>query len=168
MLDRTRQHWDSTGSGSDRVLSKRLLRKAPGRYRSRYCTAACPNVSWFDLVRQHLAKLEARLVAALRSLISHNYPPEVFALSFEVFSDTFTSGFPARAFFMDRTNCEYFLYVNGEATYPSPIDPWLLDIDSTYPAEIEDDFLSRDPDLNTWDIATSEFISWFSECWDKA
>jgi hypothetical protein len=93
-------------------------------------------------VRQHLAKLEARLVAALSSLIGHSYPMEVFALSFEVFSNSFTEGFPARAFFMDRTNCEYFLYVNGEATYPSPIDPELLDIDSTYPEELEDDFLS--------------------------
>jgi hypothetical protein len=119
-------------------------------------------------VRRHFAKLEPTLVVALRSLIGHSYPAEVFALSFEVFSDSFTEGFPARAFFMDRINCEYFLYVNGEATYPSPIDPELLDIDSTYPEELEDDFLSRDPDLNTWDIATSEFILWFSECWDKA
>lgn len=120
------------------------------------------------LVRQHLTKLDARLVAALRSLISYNYPTEVFALSFEVFNDSFDSQFPARAFFMDRANCEFFLYVNGEATYPSPIDPELLDIDYIYPEEIEDGFLSRDPNLDTWDIATSEFIAWFSECWGKA
>ncbi len=47
---KSKQHWYtrrySTGSGSDRVPpSKRLLCKAPGRYRSRYCT----NVAWFDL-----------------------------------------------------------------------------------------------------------------------
>jgi hypothetical protein len=120
------------------------------------------------LERQHLAKLDARLVAALRSLIGHTYPPEVFALSFEIFSDSFTSQFPARAFFIDRMNCEYFLYVNGEATYPSPIDPEIIDVDCIYDTDIEDVFLSRDPDLNTWDIATSEFIAWFSGCWDKA
>src|SRR5262245_56112029 len=64
-LNRTRQHWYmrwySTGSGSDRAPTacggtvpgavatgrppKRTLRKAPGRYRSRYCT----NVAWPDL-----------------------------------------------------------------------------------------------------------------------
>src|SRR5262245_28929592 len=103
------------------------------------------------VVRQHLAKLDARLVATLRSLIGHNYPPEVFALSFEIFSDSFTSQFPARVFFMDRMNCEYFLYVNGEATYPSPIAPEILDIDRIYAEEVEDAFLSRGSDLNTWD-----------------
>src|SRR2546422_602892 len=41
-----------TGSGSDRAPSKAPSPSAPGRYRSRYCTAACLNVAWFDLVDQ--------------------------------------------------------------------------------------------------------------------
>src|SRR5262245_53170428 len=50
LLDRARQHWRTrrygTGSGSDRAPTDRALRRAPGRYRSRYRT----NVTWFDLV----------------------------------------------------------------------------------------------------------------------
>src|SRR6266498_4033086 len=49
-LNRARQHWHTrrygTGSGSDRAPAERALRRAPGRYRSRYRT----NVTWFDLV----------------------------------------------------------------------------------------------------------------------
>jgi len=53
-------------------------------------------------VQAHLAVLDQELVVVLRALIEHRYPPEVFAISFEVFSDSFTSQFPARAFFVDR------------------------------------------------------------------
>src|SRR6266545_5043340 len=52
-LNRARQHWHTrrygTGSGSDRAPAERALRRAPGRYRSRYRTAACANVVWPDL-----------------------------------------------------------------------------------------------------------------------
>ncbi len=45
-LNRTKQHWYSTGSGSDRAPCKEgVSMGAPGRYRSRYCTAACTNVA---------------------------------------------------------------------------------------------------------------------------
>src|SRR6266540_1991689 len=49
-LNRTKQHWYSTGSGSDRAPCKEgVSMGAPGRYRSRYCTAACTNVACSDL-----------------------------------------------------------------------------------------------------------------------
>ncbi len=50
ILNRTKQHWYSTGSGSDRAPCKEgVSMGAPGRYRSRYCTAACTNVACSDL-----------------------------------------------------------------------------------------------------------------------
>jgi hypothetical protein len=119
-------------------------------------------------VHQHLAPLEHDLITTLHKLIIYLYPPEVFALCFEVFSDGFTSGFPARAFFMDRSNCEYFIYVNGKANYPSPIDPGLLDIPAVYPYELEAAFAAQDETVDLWDIACTEFILWFAACWDKA
>jgi len=119
-------------------------------------------------VRDHLSELDGQLVAALRKLVEYQYPPEVFALDIEIFSDTFTSQFPARAFFLDRENCEFFLYENGVAKYPSPIDPAILDIDCIYPDEMEEEFVSLDQKLDPWSAATSEFISWFASCWEKA
>jgi len=38
--------------------SKRPLSKAPGHYRSRYRTAACSDVVWFDLVNNAGVDLE--------------------------------------------------------------------------------------------------------------
>lgn len=119
-------------------------------------------------VKRHLTDIDSRLVGALGALIAHQYPPEVFSLSFEVFSDSFTSQFPARAFFMDRDNCEHFVYVNGKAEYPSPIDPEILELDGIYPEELEEQFEEANPDHDAWSLATSEFIAWFYECWRKA
>src|SRR5262245_22357369 len=44
-----RRHWYGTGSGSDRAPIETPSSQGPGRHRSRYRTAACPNVVWFDL-----------------------------------------------------------------------------------------------------------------------
>ena len=120
------------------------------------------------MVRNHLSQLESDIVYALKEVIEYQYPEELFALDIEVFSDSFTSQFPARAFFLDQKNCEYFVYENGVATYPSPIDPEFLKIECVYPEEMEEKFVSLDPALDPWSIATSEFISWFSSCWNKA
>jgi len=119
-------------------------------------------------VKRHLSGFENRLVGALKSLITHQYPPEVFSLSFEVFSDSFTSQFPARAFFMDRENCEHFIYVDGKAEYPSPIDPQLLEVDGIFPEELEEQFDEANPDGDAWSLSASEFIAWFHTCWLKA
>jgi hypothetical protein len=42
----------------------------------------------------------------------------VVALDFEVFSARWSEGFPARAFFMNESNSEHFIYVDGKAEYP--------------------------------------------------
>ena len=119
-------------------------------------------------VREHLAPLDGDLVPVLGQLATHAYPPEVVALDFEVFGDAFTSRFPARAFFMDADNCEFFVDVDGTATYPSPVDPDLLASDGVYPEELEDKLAAADPDLDPWALATGEFIAWFADCWVRA
>jgi hypothetical protein len=119
-------------------------------------------------VRKHLEPLAKNLVPLLSQLIRHKYPKEVEALVFEVFSDGFTSGFPARVFFMDGENSEFFIYENGEAQYPSPIDPDLLDIEQVYPDELEERFSSQDEDLDTFTLAGLELIDWFAKCWNQA
>lgn len=119
-------------------------------------------------VRNGLAKLDTEIASALSSLIAHEYPDEVFALSFEVFSDGFTSGFPVRAFFMDRTNTEYFVMEDGKANYPSPVDPELIETECVYPEELEDELEVSSPDLDAWEIATDELIQWFGKHWQRS
>lgn len=116
-------------------------------------------------VRASLTKLDERIENVLRSLIEYQYPQEVFALSFEVFPDGFTSGFPIRAFFMDRSNTEHFLFEDGQAKYPAPVDPGLLVIDQVYTEELEEQLEESSPDSDPWDIASRELIQWFSEHW---
>lgn len=116
-------------------------------------------------VRTGLAQLDAPIEAALTSLVRHPFPQEVYALAFEVFGNGFTSGFPVRAFFMDRTNTEYFVWEGGQAEYPSPIDPGLLDIDHVYPYEVEEALEAVSPDSDPWAIASEELIPWFASHW---
>jgi hypothetical protein len=119
-------------------------------------------------LREALRALEDALVAVLRQLVEHDYPPEVAAVDFEVFSDTWSEGFPARAFFMDESNCEHFIYVDGKAEYPSPVDPALLDVPHVVTPEYADSVFDRDPNLDTFTLGTEEFIPWFAGCWRKA
>ena len=115
-----------------------------------------------------LYPLQTSLIAALKQIIEHRYPPEVVAVAFEVFPDTWSRRFPARAFFLDGSNNEHFIYVNGEATYPSPIDPGILDAPHIITSEYENSILARDPTLDTVSIGADEFIAWFALCWGKA
>jgi hypothetical protein len=116
-------------------------------------------------IREGLTRLDTQIEGVLHSLIEHRYPPEVFALSFEVFGDGFTSGFPVRAFFMDRSNTEYFLWEDGQAKYPSPVDPGLLEIDRVYAEELEEELQGSAPELDAWEIASDELIQWFAKHW---
>ena len=129
---------------------------------------SAPEQEFQQLVRAGLAALDADLTRALASLVRHEYPTEVLALDFEVFSDGFTRGFPVRAFFLDHQNSEFFIYVDGQATYPSPVDPGLLEIDCVYPEEIEEALTSASPESDPWHIATAELFDWFLACWRKA
>ncbi|WP_312319008.1 hypothetical protein [Stenotrophomonas sp.] len=119
-------------------------------------------------VRSSLSQLDGQLIPVLESLISHQYPAQVAALDFEIFSDQFTEGFPVRAFFLDNTNTECFVYVDGRATYPSPVDPGLLEIDCVYPVSHEEQLEMASSDSDLWQIATSELLDWFLACWMKA
>ncbi len=119
-------------------------------------------------VRNHLDKLTDQLVPVLKQLVEYSYVPEVKSLDFEVFCDGFTEGFPVRAFFMDEENCEYFIYVDGQAQYPGAIDPDLLEIESVYTVDLEEKYLEQDEDLDTFTAAGELLITWFAECWKKA
>ena len=130
--------------------------------------ASDPQSTFRERVREHLATLEQQFLPVLASLVSHKYPKDVAVLDFEVFSDSFTSGFPARAFFMDNSNSEFFLYVNGEAQYPCPVDPELLNVDQIYPESLESDLTTESPESDPWGLATAEFIAWFHSCWSKS
>jgi hypothetical protein len=119
-------------------------------------------------VRACLAPHRVQLSEVLGRLIQHRYPAEVAAIDFEVFSDGFTTGFPVRAFFLDRYNTEFFQFIDGKAVYPCPIDPGLLDIDSVYPEELEDELTSASPESDPWHLATEELFKWFRSCWLSA
>lgn len=116
----------------------------------------------------YLAKLTDELQPILKQLIEHDYPQEVATLAFEVFVDSFSSQFPVRVFFMDKDNTEYFIYHDGKAAYPSPVNPNLLDIDHVYPDEFEEEYIDKDEDLDPWQIATNALIEWFSQSWIAA
>ena len=119
-------------------------------------------------VRIHLDRLTDQLTPVLKQLIEYSYVPEVKSLDFEVFCDGFTYGFPVRVFFMDEDNCEHFIYVDGQAQYPCPIDPGLLEIERVYSPELEEMYFQQDEDLDTFMAAGETLVTWFADCWEKA
>ncbi|MGL5471840.1 MAG: hypothetical protein ACRDCT_27315 [Shewanella sp.] len=121
-----------------------------------------------EKVGGYLDKLTDELQPILKQLIEYDYPQEVATLAFEVFVDRFSSQFPVRVFFMDKDNTEYFVELDGKAAYPSPVNPNLLDIDHVYPDEFEEEYIDKDEDLDSWQIATNALIEWFSKCWIAA
>ncbi len=108
------------------------------------------------------------LVPVLRQLVNYSFPAEVVSLDFEVFPESFTSGFPVRAFFMDAHNCEFFSYDGDKAQYPSPVDPGLLRIERVYEPGLEESLLANDPDADDYTLAGRALIPWFSRCWVDA
>ena len=119
-------------------------------------------------IREGLRAYEDSLIAVLRLVVTHNYPSEVVAVAFEVFPDSWSQGFPARAFFLDESNNEYFIYVDGETRYPSSVDSGLLNVPYIITRESEESFSRRNPDLDTFTLGAKEFIPWFAGCWKKA
>jgi hypothetical protein len=120
------------------------------------------------VVRLHLELLSDQIIPVLKQLIFYTYPEEVFALCFEIFPDSFTSKFPIRAFFMNKDNIEHFEYIEGEAEYPSPVDPALLDIHEVYPIQLEEKFENLEEDISLGTISSDETAHWFYDCWVKA
>lgn len=89
-------------------------------------------------------------------------------MSFEIFPDGLTSSFPVRAFFVDRNNTEFFVYVDGKAEYPSPVDPQLLECDETYPEAWEEAILAEAPEADPWAPAVDELVEWFAAIWMRS
>jgi hypothetical protein len=125
-----------------------------------------------DLFQQRvveaLAPHASGLVGVLRQLVEHSYPGEVRALEFEVFTDGFTDGFPVRAFFMDADNTEFFVYEDGKAQYPSPVDPELLHIERVFDLDLEHELEAVAPDADTYTLAGEALVPWFAKCWAQA
>ena len=119
-------------------------------------------------VRQALEQHEENLVPVLRQIIEYDYPPEVASVDFEVFVDGFTQGFPVRAFFMDESNSEFFVLKDGEAIYPSPVDPGLLDISRVYDDSLEEQLLAARSDADSYTLVGQALIPWFAYCWATA
>jgi hypothetical protein len=116
-------------------------------------------------VIEHLNVYNGDIEEVLSQLLKHDYPSEVKSLDFEIFVDGFSNEFPVRAFFMDEDNSEFFIYKNGIAEYPSPVDPSLLNIPYVYSDDFENQFTENDDDFDPWSLATEELINWFSERW---
>ena len=119
-------------------------------------------------VTDRLRPLESSLIPVLRQLVEHRYPPEVASVAFEVFTDAFTQQFPVRAFFLDASNSEHFVYIDGKATYPSPVDPGLLDLHQVFDEGFQDGFLGELDDLDVFTLAGEALIPWFATCWGQA
>jgi hypothetical protein len=119
-------------------------------------------------VLEALAPHGDALVSVLRHLVRHTYPREVESLAFEVFPDGFTQGFPVRAFFLDANNTEFFVYENGEARYPSPVDLGLLNLERVYSHELEREIEAAVPDADYFTLAGEAFVAWFAKCWVNA
>jgi hypothetical protein len=115
-----------------------------------------------------LGRLEDELVGVLRQLIRSEYPAAVVAIDFEIFPNGWSADVPVRAFFMDSANCEHFIYVDGKADYPSPVDPALLAGNEILTSEFEEILLERFPDLDTFALGVQQFVPWFSDCWQRA
>ncbi len=119
-------------------------------------------------VRRALEPYSSTLTHALRQLIASNYPKEVVCIAFEVFPQSFTMGFPIRAFFLDEHDTEFFLFENGKAVYPSPIDPGLLSTDKVYDESLEEELELADPEADSHTLASLTAIHWFEDCWIRA
>jgi hypothetical protein len=115
-----------------------------------------------------LACLEPALIAALRKFVRSDYPPEVVTLHFEVFSESWATDFPVRAFFLDENNGEFFVDVDGNAAYPTTVDPALLCGKRILSTAFEDDHAERYPDLDVSELGMQHLVPWFSLCWQRA
>lgn len=119
-------------------------------------------------ITQALDVHSSAMVDVLRKLIAHDYPKEVESIDFVVFPMDFYSGFPMRVFFLDKNNTEFFITRNGEAEYPSPVDPDLLDIPQLCSASIEEEIFGEDPETDPWTLAGETMIGWLFRRWHEA
>lgn len=125
-----------------------------------------PNQDVQSAVLNYLKTFDDSLLSVLKQLIQQRYPLEVKTLAFEIFSEQFSEQFPIRVFFLDEDHSEHFVMVNGEARYPSVIDPSLLLIDGVYSRDFECQYLSQGIDI--WTISSQVCMQWFIELWIKA
>lgn len=118
-------------------------------------------------VHQALDRHTSSMVAVLRQVIGHDYPEQVSAVSFEVFSDGFQEGFPVHMYLMDKE--DWFLEQDSPgASRWMPVDPGLLQIDRVYGPELPASLHTAVPGADDWELATDSLIRWFGKCWIAA
>ncbi|MEZ6038688.1 MAG: hypothetical protein R3F29_14495 [Planctomycetota bacterium] len=118
-------------------------------------------------VLQALDRQTSCMVTVLRQVIGHDYPDQVAAVAFEVFSDGFQEGFPVRMYLMDKDD----LYVEQDRSGGRrwmPVNPGLLQIDRVYGPELPESLHAVLPDADDWGLATDSLIRWFGKCWIAA
>ena len=119
------------------------------------------------MVQGRLEPHREALISQLRALTTHSYPVEVETVHFEVFAGIF-DGFPVRAFFLDSGNTEFFVYEDGEARYPCPVDPGLIATSPLLLPSEEDQLFQQDPELDYCTVTAEAVIPWFAGCWEAA
>lgn len=113
--------------------------------------------------QRRVERLDAALVEALTVVVTHEYPPEVAGVSFEVFSDGFPNRFPVHMYLMD-TDDNWL----DEDSFATPVTPGLLELDELYGPELSQALHASSPDSNDWALATQTLIRWFAERWHNA
>ncbi|VAW70263.1 FIG01062751: hypothetical protein [hydrothermal vent metagenome] len=116
-------------------------------------------------VRKNLNALNDKIDSVLSQLIKHSYPKEVKGVVFEIFTDTFTTKFPVRVFFMDGENNEIFIMRDEKTGHPLSVEQNLINIACVYQPELETQYTEKDEDLDPWSLATETLITWFSQRW---
>ncbi len=108
-------------------------------------------------VQQSLDNYSDHLISELsRSVLTLRHP-NAFFLSFDVYSEGFSTGFPVI----------WRLYAH-DYTEMAKGPQLLQDISCLVPSEVIDAEAYRAADLDTWNIAFHSLVAWFGECWRQA
>lgn len=100
------------------------------------------------------------LVEVLRQVQGQRLPSDVARLCFEVFVDCFTSDFPVHLYYVDASETD--------PDFEGSVDPELIDCESVYPDELEEQLVAESPKSQPDLLAAETFIPWFGECWVEA
>ncbi|MDZ4406200.1 hypothetical protein [Prosthecobacter sp.] len=107
-------------------------------------------------IKVELNHLSERLTKELQEILGVKAPESCSSLRFEFDSPEFSDRFPV---------VYYWLKGDGQA---SKVQTLLKSTKSTIPEAVLEDPKYDQEGLDTWDIASTEFVSWFAKCWRKA
>jgi hypothetical protein len=108
------------------------------------------------LVRQNLEHLTGLLVSKLRLIITAKYPASTYLLWFEYDSAHWDDSFSVMFSRINRAGEE------------EERREFLPEVSSTIPEEVLYAPKYENAELNTWNLASEIFETWFAECWEAA